>query len=303
MIIPRLTGLVYIGASLLLATTSQAQGYAEGIGLSYEALPLKLTTEPPSTFRADVYRANVIVPFQLGKDSSHAVLAGASLEHLRFSGQRPGFPVASVTGLLPMVGYRHRLTPQLELTALALPALNSDLRDVHAGDVIWGGIVRAGYRVNAHRAYRLTLGYRQQFFGPQYLVLLGLDWRIGQRWRAFGDLPTTFTLSYAATPRLTAGFNLNGANTAYRLQEQDKYFHYMQGHYGLFAEAYVSSHWALRATAAYAVARRIDVFSKNDQVRATIDFIRLGNEPVAVNPYIEKGPAFKVALSYRVATP
>ncbi|SNR88595.1 hypothetical protein SAMN06269173_11085 [Hymenobacter mucosus] len=278
-----------------------AQGYVEGLGLSYEILPLRLSGEAPRTFRADVYRANVIAPVLASADSSGSALVGLSLEHLRFSGERPGFPVASVTGLLPLIGYRQRVSPQLELTALALPALNSDLRDVKAADLTWGGVVRASYRSSARRAYRLTLGYRQQFYGPQYVLLLGLDWQLGQRWRAFGDLPTTFTLSYAASPRLAAGFNLNGINTAYRLQDRNRYFQYLQGHYGVFVEAYLSHHWALRATAAYSVTRRLDVFEQGDQWPATIDYIGLGNEPTPVNPIVEKGPAFKLALSYRVA--
>lgn len=299
----RLTAALAFCLSTLLPVAGRAQGYAEGLGFSYEVLPLKLSTIPPHSFRADVVRASLIVPLPLGTDSTRGLLVGASLEHLRFSGKRTGFPVSSVTGLLPLVGYRQRLSPRLELTALALPALNSDLHDVRAADVTWGGVVRAGYRASARRAYRLTLGYRQQFYGPQYVVLLGLDWQLGRRWRAFGDLPTTFTLSYAASPRLAAGFNLNGINTAYRLRDQNRYFQYQQGHYGLFAEAYLSPHWAVRATAAYAVTRRLDVFDQHEQWPATIDYIGLGQEPTPVSPHIEKGPAFKLALSYRVPTP
>jgi Domain of unknown function (DUF6268) len=299
----RLAGILALGFGSLLPLASHAQGYAEGMGLSYEVLPLQLAGETPHSFRADVYRANVIAPVLVSADSSGSVLAGINLEHLRFSGERPGFPVASVTGVLPLVGYRKRLSPQLELTALALPALNSDLRDVRAADLTWGGVVRAAYRPSARRAYRLTLGYRQQFYGPQYVVLVGVDWQLGRRWRAFGDLPTTFTLSYAASPRVAVGFNLNGINTAYRLQDRDRYFQYQQGHYGLFAEAYLSTHWALRATAAYAVTRRLDVFEQGDRWPATIDYIGLGQEPTPVNPVIDKGTAFKLALSYRVAVP
>jgi hypothetical protein len=161
-------------------------------------------------------------------------------------------------------------------------------------------VLRAAYRANARRAYRLTVGYRQQFYGPQYVLLLGLDWRLGQRWRAFGDLPTTLNISYAATPKVNIGFNLNGINTAYRLQEQDRYFQYQQAHYGLFAETYLSAHWVLRATAAYAGIRRLDVFAKDDQWPATIDYIGLGTAPTPLSPRLEKGLAFRLALSYRV---
>jgi hypothetical protein len=280
----------------------RAQGYAEGIGLSYEVLPLKLENSGEHAFRADVFRANLIVPIALNGDSSKSVLAGANVEALRFSGDRPGFVVDNVYGFSPVLGYRQRLSPVLELTALALPALNTDLREVRGADLTWGGVGRVAYRVSPRFSYRLTLGYRQQFYGPQYIVLLGVDWQLAPRWRAFGDLPTTFTVSYAAGPRTNVGFNLIGINTAYRLQAQDRYFQYQQGHYGLFAETYLSTNWALRATAAYAGVRRLDVAAKDDQWPVTIDYIGLGKAPTPLNPRIEKGMAFRLALSYRVAT-
>lgn len=299
----RLLPVLLLGSGLLIPTISRAQGYAEGIGLSYEVLPLKQKSGSEATFRGDVFRANIIVPAAVAADTSHAILAGLNLETLRFSGDRPGFGVTNVYGITPVLGYRQRLSPHTELTALALPSLNSDLREVREADVTWGGVVRAAYRANPRRAYRLTVGYRQQFYGPQYVLLLGLDWRLGERWRAFGDLPTTFNISYAATPRVNVGFNLNGINTAYRLLNNDQYLQYQQGHYGLFAETYLSAHWALRATAAYAVTRRMEVYAKDDQWPATIDYIGLGKAPTALSSPIEKGLAFRLALSYRVPAP
>ncbi|UOE33535.1 DUF6268 family outer membrane beta-barrel protein [Hymenobacter monticola] len=288
---------------MLLPAIGYAQGYMEGIGLSYEVLPLKQKNGSEAAFRGDVFRANIITPVAMAADSSHAVLAGMNLEALHFSGSRPGFAVQNVYGITPVLGYRQRLSARTELTALALPSLNSDLREVRGTDVTWGGVLRAAYRANARRAYRLTVGYRQQFYGPQYVLLLGLDWRLGERWRAFGDLPTTFNISYAAMPKVNVGFNLNGINTAYRLLNNDQYFQYQQAHYGLFAETYLSAHWALRATAAYAGIRRLDVFDKDDQWPATIDYIGLGKAPTPLNPRLEKGLAFRLALSYRVPAP
>jgi len=287
---------------LLAAHGSQAQGYAEGIGLSYELLPLQFKNDSATNFRANIFRANIIVPIQLGHDSTQSLLAGANLELLDFSGSRPGFGVNAVYGFSPILGYRRRLSPKTELTALALPALNTDLRDVRGDDLTWGGVVRGTYRANSRLLYRLTLGYRQQFYGPQYILLLGLDWQPAPRWRVFGDLPNTLTISYAAVPKVNVGFNLIGINTAYRLQVQDRYLQYKQGHFGLFAEGYLSSHWALRTTVAYSATRRIDVFAKDAQWPATLDYIGLGKAPTALSPDIEKGLAFRLSLSYRVPT-
>ena len=287
-------------SALLLSRASQAQGYTEGLSLSYERLPLQLKTPEKPAFHADVYRASAIVPVAQAADSSHSFLAGAALELLRFAGNRPGFGVGTVYGLSPIVGYRQRLSERVEITALALPALNSDLGEVRGGDITWGGVVRTAYRANPRRAYRLTVGYRQQFYGPQYVLLLGLDWRLGQRWRAFGDLPTSFTLSYAVAPRVNVGFNLIGINTAYRLQAANQYVQYQQGHYGVFAETYLSAHLVLRATGAYAVTRRIEVYAPDQQWPATLDYIGLGNAPTPTSSGIAKGFAMKLSLGYRV---
>lgn len=285
---------------LLLPLIGRAQGYAEGISLSYEQLPLHLKTTEKPVFHADIYRASAIVPVTQSADSSYSFLAGASLELLRFAGNRPGFEVGTVYGLSPIIGYRQRLNKQLELTTLVLPALNSDLREVRGTDITWGGVVRATFRHNPRRAYRITVGYRQQFYGPQYVLLFGLDWQLGTHWRAFGDLPTSFTLSYAVTPRTSVGFNLIGINTAYRLQVANQYVQYQQGHYGLFAESCLSAHWVIRATVAYAVTRRIEVFARDQQWPATLDYIGLGTVPIAASPGIEKGLAFKLGLGYRI---
>ena len=287
---------------LLLPLAGRAQGYAEGVSLSYERLPLQLKTPDKPTFFADVYRASLVAPVALAADSSHGFLVGASVELLHFAGTRPGFEVGTVYGLSPIAGYRQRLSEQLELTALVLPALNSDLRDVRGVDITWGGVVRAAYRPSPRRAYRLTLGYRQQFYGPQYVLLLGLDWRLGSHWRAFGDLPTSFTLSYGVAPGTNVGFNLTGINTAYLLQAADRYVQYQQGHYGLFAERYLSTHWAMRATVAYALARRMELYERDQQWPAMLDFIGLGTAPTANSPAVYKGLAFKLGLSYRVPT-
>lgn len=291
-------GLVLLGAGLAL--TSRAQGYAEGLSASYEYLPLKFKSTEQPAFHADVYRVSAILPVAQALDSTRSFLAGASVELLRFGGPQPGFPVATVYGLSPVLGYRQRVTPQLELTALVLPALNSDLRQVRGEDLRLGGVLRGVYRVSPRLAYRATVGYRSQFYGPQYVLLLGLDWQPGGRWRVFGDLPTSFTVSYALRPRTAAGFVLTGINTAYRLQEGNRYFQYQQAHYGLFAEQYASAHWVVRATVAYALTRRLDVYDQSQQWPATLDYIGLGQAPIPVSEPLSKGLAVKLALSYRV---
>ena len=302
----RFTAPLLLAGALLSATTTRAQGYAEGVGLSYENLPLRFAS--PGTdrgeFHADVWRASVVTAVSLAHDSTRQVLVGATAEMLRFGEEaRPGFAVASVYGFSPFAGYRRRLPSGLELTALVLPQLNSDLRAVEARDVLWGGVLRAAYRVSPRLAYRATVGYRSQFFGPQYVLLLGLDWHPAGSWRVFGDLPTSLTISHGLGGRAAGGFTLTGLNAAYRLRDNNQYLHYQQGHYGLFVETYLSAHWAVRATAAYSVTRRVAVVAENDQYTGVVDYIALSATPEPLSAALAKGPAFRVSLSYRVPQP
>jgi hypothetical protein len=293
----------------LATTRARAQGYAEGIALSYEAMPLR--QQVPATaaalthslhFRADVYRASLVVPLALGADSSRSLLLGSSLEALHLSGSR-ALPATTVYGLNPIIGYRWRSSPRLELAALFLPMLNSDLQAVRGKDVTYGGVLRAVWQRNPRLAWRATVGYRQQFYGPQYVLLLGLDWHPAPHWRIFGDLPSSFTIGYAAGPRWNLGYSFVGSNTAYRLATADHYLHYKPGHHGLFAETYLTPHWALRATVAYSLTRRLAVYERADTWPVTIDFVGLGAAPAPLTPAVEKNLTFRIGLSYRVPTP
>lgn len=299
------SGPLLLAGTLLASAPAQGQGYAEGVGLSYENVPLRFTESGPGRepFHADVWRANLVNSLSLRHDSTQSLLVGATAEMLRFGGPRPGLAVESVYGFSPLLGYRRRVGKGLELTALMLPQLNSDLRAVEGRDVRWGGVVRMAYRRSPRLSYRATVGYRSQFFGPQYVLLLGLDWHPAGTWRVFGDLPTSLTVSHGLGARGAAGFTLTGLNAAYRLQEQNQYLHYQQGHYGLFVEGYATAHWAVRATVAYAVTRRVGVFAEKDQYAATVDYIGLGEAPVPLSAALAKGPAFRLSLSYRVPQP
>lgn len=302
---PLCSSVLLLAGTLLATAPVRAQGYAEGVGLSYENVPLRFVNagSDQAAFHADVWRGNIVVQKAIGTDSTQSLLFGATAERLRFGGPRPGLNVASVYGFSPFAGYRRRVGEGLELTALVLPQLNSDLRGVEASDVRWGGVVRVAYRTSPRLSYRATVGYRSQFFGPQYILLLGLDWHPAGTWRVFGDLPTSLTISHGLGACAAAGFTLTGLNAAYRLREQNQYLQYQQGHYGLFVEGYASAHWAVRVTVAYAVTRRVGVFAENDQFAGTVDYIGLGAAPQPMSAALAKGPAFRFSLSYRVPQP
>lgn len=266
-------------------------------------MPLKIAAReriPVQKFTGDDLKLGFSRPLFLTPTRSQYFLLGINYESLHFSGDHSGLDVKSVYSISPTIGYSLRLSRRWNLTALYLPMLNSDLKKVHGGDVRSGGVLRANYRVDSSFSIRATLGYRDQFFGPQYIVLLGLDWKLNARWRIFGDIPSNATINYAVNPKFNTGFNLAANYTSYTLSQQRQYFKNNIINTGLFGEYLLHRNWALRLTAAYSITRKFEVMNEGDKYGSVIDFVNSGHKPVVQSPEVKNGLAIKLGLSYRV---
>lgn len=286
---------------ILLPVCSFAQGYIEGVNISYEHMPMKIKAHGgDQTFSGNNFKVSSTTPIFLRPDKSKYLLVGANLEAFNFSGTHPAFEVKTVYSISPTVGYSTMLSRNFNLTALLTPFLNSDYKDVKGADIKFGAIVRGNWKVSDELSWRAILGYKSQFYGPQYIILVGLDWQLNDKWRIFGDLPSSTTISYAVNEKVNTGFNLFVQQTSYRLKNQERYFEYNTVNPGLFAEYYVSPRWAVRATAAYTLIRNMEIYNKDDKTDGFVDFLELGDRKDPLNPEVSSGLSFKIGLSYRI---
>lgn len=286
---------------LLIPFVSRGQGYIEGAYLSYELLPMEIETQAgDQKFTAHNLKAGATVPIFLKADKSSYLLVGGNLEAFDFAGTHPDFEVDRVYSLSPTLGFSTGLGSKFNAMALFMPTLNSDYEKALLQDIKFGGIVRASWKSGETLTWKATLGYRQQFYGPLYIMLLGLDWKVDDKWRIFGDFPHNATVSYAVNPEVNAGFNLFVQNSTYRLENQRRYFEYNAVNPGLFAEYYLAENWAIRGTLAYTLIRNMEIYDERDKADGFIDFYEFGNRTDPLNREVENGLSFKVGLSYRV---
>jgi hypothetical protein len=286
---------------MLLPRLSVGQGYIEGVNISYEHMPMKIESlHNKQQFTGSNFKVATSIPIFLTPNKSNYLIVGGNLEAFDFSGTHPGFEVDRVYSLSPTLGYSTMISKNFNLTALLVPTINSDYKNVKSSDIKFGAIVRGSWKVSDKLTWKAILGYRRQFYGPQYVALVGMDWKVNNRWQIFGDLPHNVTVSYAANPKVNTGFNLFVQNSTYRLNNQDRYFEYNTVNPGLFTEYYVSSKWAVRATAAYTLIRNMEIYHKDDKAKGFIDFYELGDRKDPINPEVATGLSFKIGLSYRI---
>lgn len=179
------------------------------------------------------------------------------------------------------------------MTAIFTPFLNGDFKRAGDRDFRLAGFVRLAKKVTESFLHGgLTLGYRQQFFGPQYVLLAGMDWKASGRLRLFGDLPQLFTVSYRCGEQVHAGLSYVANLFSYDVSGQSRYFRYSYVHSGLFSEFSLTKNIVLRADAGYSFARKFEVFDDADRPDATLIFFQIGNKPVPLNAPLQKGLVF-----------
>lgn len=293
------TGIVIV--LLVCPILGFGQGYVEGANVSYEYIPMKMELPTGNQdFVGMNFKAGAAAPIFLKADKSKYLIFGANLEFFDFQGTHSAFEVDRVYSVSPTFGYNTMLSEKFNFTTLFIPTLNGDYKNVGVSDVKLAGIIRGSYKVSDNFSYRAILGYRQQFYGPQYIILLGLDWKVNDKWRVFGDMPSTATVSYALNQKANVGFHLSTQPSTYRLKNQDRYFEYNAVNPGLFAEYYIAPKWALRATVSYATTRDMEIYNKYDRTDGIIDFYEMSDRMGPINPEVTSDLSFKIGLSYRV---
>jgi hypothetical protein len=286
---------------MLLPGLSFGQGYVEGVNITYDHMPMKIKTlAGDQKFTGSKLNIATSVPIFLTPNKSKYLIVGGNLEAFNFSGTHPDFEVKRVYSISPTLGYSTMVNKNFNLTALLMPTMNSDYKTVKGSDIKLTAIVRGSWKVSDNMTWKATLGYRSQFYGPQYIALVGMDWKINDKWQLYGDVPHNLTASYAVNSKVNTGFNLFVQNSTYRLDNQDRYFEYNSVNPGLFAERYISSKWAVRATAAYTLIRNMEIYNKTDKADGFVDFYELGDRKDPINPEVSKGLSFKIGLSYRI---
>lgn len=286
---------------MLLPGLSFGQGYVEGVNISYEHMPMKIKTNAgDQKFTGNNLKIATTIPLFLNPNKSKFLIVGGNLEAFNFSGTHPDFEVKRVYSISPTLGYSTMVSKNFNFTALLMPTMNSDYKNVKGSDVKFAGIVRGTWKVSETMTWKAILGYRSQFYGPQYIALVGMEWRMNDKWQLYGDIPHNLTASYAVNAKVNTGFNLFVQNSTYRLDNQDRYFEYNTVNPGLFAERYITSKWVVRATAAYTLIRNMEIYNKTDKADAFVDFYEVGDRKDPINPEVSKGMSFKIGLSYRI---
>lgn len=140
----------------------------------------------------------------------------------------PGSYSPNLHGITLQGTWIHRFNNRQTITLFAQAGLFSDMKDISAKDFRY----TAGIRYRQKHSVKLTSGwglaYSRQFFGNQVTPFIDVDYQPNERWSISGQFPIKPKILYHFNKKLSAGIEVNGEVTSYRLSATEKNNRFIQ---------------------------------------------------------------------------
>lgn len=104
-------------------------------------------------------------------------------------------------------------------TGIFIPKVNSDMRDDLGNDFQFGGIALVTRVFRSDMQFKFGMYYNREFWGNFFLPLLGLDWKINERWQMYGVMPSNFRFEYKVSKNWNTGIGWRSFQRSFRLSE------------------------------------------------------------------------------------
>ena len=129
-----------------------------------------------------------------------------------------------------------------------------------------GGAILQSYQRSEQLSYKLGLYYNSEFFGPYFLPLLGIDYRITPRWNLWGILPSSLNGEYKAIiNKLHFIISLKTMTLSYR-KDDSYYLRTNDNLIRIAADFYVNKQNVLFLETGHSVFRKFVLGTKNRDI-------------------------------------
>ncbi len=282
----------------LLAVVVNAQKYTDLFSAGVQYSPSNVYKTGNAT--CDIIDQNYGAKAPLKVNATDYALVGFSANHLSFSGDS-SFSGSGFTALTLQLGYIANFG-RYNITAVALPKISSDFADITHRSFQMGGLLV--FSVKHSDNFKLKYGcyYNQEFFGPLIVPIIGLDWKVNEKFRIFGNLPITATGEYTFSNRFSAGVFFNANTASYLYDKQRLYIHKSSQELSAYGDLYVTKNLVFQTKLGYTIGRKFELFNLADKIDAKL-ITTFGDNRTLLNPnLIKDGFIAEVKLIFRVPT-
>ena len=163
----------------------------------------------------------------------------------------------------------------------------------------WG--IWALYKWRSQNGLKWGLGtyVNRERFGWLVVPLVYIDWKISDRWRAYGNLPITARIGYSVTEQFSTGLAFFGLASSYD-DQMSTYIERRSNELTLFAEYQLWKGFFADLRFGMALGRQYGRFDQGDEMDLSLSLLRFGDDRT---PYFETSgsvPILELGLTYRL---
>ena len=304
--------LLVLFLALFTYATTNAQSYLNLATFNYQYSPNNSYKNQDGEIDVAEWNASVTLPLQ--RENGDAFLVGATWNQLSLSQTYPTSPTATIsedvrfTYVLAKLGYLKKWNDNWSATFMLLPKISSDWKDISGEDFQMGGLAIFTKKRDERLKWKFGLYYNHEYFAPFFVPLFGTDWKINDKWRLYGVMPSSLTLEKKVSNKFRFGAGISSPVVSYRLGEQNNVFASGYVHQTYFTKAlaftdfYLTDNLVFSPKIGHSVFRNFRAFAKNDQANFNLWGIAFGDRsedrPVPYEEFSD-GFLFEVGLSYR----
>ena len=209
-----------------------------------------------------------------------------------------------VHGFILRTGLIREFEKGRSLQLIFAPRFMTDFKNVNSDHFQLGGIATYGKRYSEKLKIGFGALFNQEFFGPNLVPLIDLDWKLNEKWSIVGLYPVYGKVKYKFNERLDGGWSHFGLVTTYRLGDPNYEGDYIDrrsidetlyARYRLFGDFFLEGRFG------YSLGRSYNQYEADQKVDFTLPLISIGDDRVPKTASIHDGWIGSLRLVYSIS--
>ena len=216
---------------------------------------------PSGAQTSDLF-VNAFIPKVL--KSGNTFFVRAHYEKLEMRNDSLSSAYSSIT--LPIGMQMQLKNPKVKFTGLIIPKIAGADLGAAFSDVFQIGVYSL-FTVTESEKFRYKFGlyYNREFFGNFFIPLVGIDWKVSDRFTIFGTLPNSMKFSYAVAPsRVNAGLAFRSLTRSFRGEDVNTFVRYNELQFKTFFDFYITKKNVVFVEGGYFLGKTPLLYKNND---------------------------------------
>jgi hypothetical protein len=236
---------------------------------------------------------NLLIPKKFGNE--HVFLVRLNAEKLSVNRYgSPGYSEQVFSLSLPFGCVLSSYSKKWKYTGIFVPKINSDFKDNLSHDIQYGAIGIVTRVVHENLQIKGGLYYNRECFGNFFMPLLGVDWKINDKLRLYGILPSNYRMECKISPKWNTGIGFRSFQRSFRLNKTrgNDFLWVRENQLKLYLEGFIAKNLLITVDGYRSINYK---FSRNDYVHIR----QVKNGTPAFDPFKDNF-GFTIGFAYRI---